>query len=163
MFTTSPKSYFHGGPMVPSGYKSLSVIFSSASSNPWTLPMSSSSILTGNPIISTERIDSLYTSSGKYQAGPSGSIPSSTISTGLPTFGEQYFPSYYPPHAGGQPLVTHYDSTWSLFGQPNVEMNVCQWKPTLPIQPQTVVHLYQPVQPVKSTSLPLVNTSLPLL
>ena len=42
-------------------------------------------------------------------------------------------------------------------------MNVCQWQPTLHIQPQTVVHSYQPVQPVTPTSLPLVNTSLPLL
>ena len=127
MFTTSPESYFHGGPMVPSGYKSLSGIFSGASSNPWTLPMSSSSILTGNSIVSTEWFDSLYTSSGQYQAGPYGSIPSCSISTGLPTFGEQYFPSYYPPHAGGKPLVTQYDSTPSLFYQSNVEMNVFQW------------------------------------
>ena len=87
----------------------------------------SSGIITGKPIVSTERLDSLYTSSGKYQAGPSGSIPSSTISTGLPKFGEKYFLSYYPPHAGGQPLVTHYDSTLSLFGQPNVKMNFFQW------------------------------------
>ena len=42
-------------------------------------------------------------------------------------------------------------------------MNVFQWHPTLPIQPQTVVHSYQPVQPVAPTSTPLVNTSLPLL
>ena len=42
-------------------------------------------------------------------------------------------------------------------------MNVFQWQPTLPIQPQTVVHSYQPVQPVAPTSTPLVNTSLPLL
>ena len=34
MFTTSPESYFHGGPMVPSGYKSLSGIYSGASSKP---------------------------------------------------------------------------------------------------------------------------------
>ena len=54
MFTTSPESYFHGGPMVPSGYKSLSGIFSGACSNPWNLPMSSSGILTGNPIVSIE-------------------------------------------------------------------------------------------------------------
>ena len=71
--------------------------------------------------------------------------------------------SYYPPHAGGQPLVTQYDSTPSLFGQPNVEMHVCQWQPTLPIQQQMVVHLYQLVQPVTPKSFPLVNTSLPLL
>ena len=63
--------------------------------------MSSSSILTGNPIVSTKRFDSLYTSSGQYQAGPSGPTPSSAISTGIPTFGERYFLSYYPPHAGG--------------------------------------------------------------
>ena len=56
MFTTSPESYFHGGPMVPSGYKSLSGIFSGASSNPWYLPMSSYGILTGNPIVSTEQL-----------------------------------------------------------------------------------------------------------
>ena len=87
--------------------------------------MSSSSIITGKPILSTERLDYLYTSLGKYQSRPSGSIPSSTISTGLLAFGEQYVLSYYPPHAGGQPLVTHYDSILSLFGQPNVEMNVC--------------------------------------
>ena len=163
MFKTSPKSYFHGGPLFPSGYKSLSRIFSGASSNPWTLPMSSSGILTGNPIVSTERLDYLYTSSGKYQASPSGSIPLSTISTGLPAFGEQYFLSYYPPHAGGKPFVTHYNSTLSLFGQPNVEMNVFQWKPTLPIQPQMVVHSYQPFQPVTPTSFPLGNKYLPLL
>lgn len=125
MFTTSPESYFHGGPMVPSGYKYLSGIFSSASSNPWTSPMSSSGILTGKPIVIIEWFYSLYTSSGKYKDGPSGSIPFNTISIGLPKFGEQYFMSYYPPHAGGQPLVTHYDSTLSLFCQPNVEMNVC--------------------------------------
>ena len=71
--------------------------------------------------------------------------------------------SYYPPYVGGQPLATQYDSTQSLFGQTNVDMNVCQWQPTLPIQPQTVVHLYQPVQPITPTSLPLVNTSIPLL
>ena len=96
-----------------------------------------------NPIVSTKRLDSLYTSSGQHQAGPSRSIPSSHISTGLPPFGEQYFLSYSPPYAGGKSLVTHYDSTPSHFGQPNVEMNVCQWHPTLPIQPQTVVHSYQ--------------------
>ena len=60
-------------------------------------------------------------------------------------------------------MVTQYDSNPSLFGQSNVEMNVCQWQPTLPIQPQMVIHSYQPVQPVTPTSLPLVNTSLPLL
>ena len=32
-----------------------------------------------------------------------------------------------------------------------------------PIQPQTVIQSYQPVQPVTPTSLPLVNISLPLL
>ena len=133
MFTTSPESYFHGGPMVPSSYKSLSRIFSGASSKPWNLPMSSSGIQTGNPIVSTKRLDYLYTSSGQYQAGPSGSIPLSTISTRLPKFGEKYFPSYYSPHAGVQPLVTQYDSTQSLFGQPNFELNVCKWQPTLPI------------------------------
>ena len=125
--------------------------------------MSSSGILTSNSIVSNEQLGSLYTSSGKYQAGPFGPVPSSTISTGLPTFGEKYFPSYYPPHVGGKHLVTHYDSTPSLFGQPNVKMNVFQWQPTLPIQPQTVVQSYQPVQPVTPTSLPLVNTSIPLL
>ena len=90
-------------------------------------------------------------------------IPLSTISTGLPTFGENYLPSYYHPYAGGQPLVTQYDITQSLFGQTNIDMNVFQWHPTLPIQPQTVVHSYQPVQPITPTSLPLVNTSIPLL
>ena len=29
-------------------------------------------------------------------------------------------------------MVTHFDSTLSLFGHPNVGMNVCQWQPTLP-------------------------------
>ena len=82
------------------------------------------------------------------------------MSTRLPTFGEQYFPSYYPPYAGGKPMVTQYDSNQSHFGQTNVEMNVFQWHPTLPIQPQTFVHSYQPVTP---TSLPLVNTSIPML
>ena len=125
--------------------------------------MSSSGILTGKPIVIIEWLDPLYPSSGQYQAGPSRYIPSSTISTGLPTFGEKYFPSYYTPHAGGQSMVTHFDSTPSFFGQLNVEMNVCQWQPTLPIQPQTVVHLYQLVQPIAPTSFPLVNTSLPLL
>ena len=89
MFTTSPESYFHGGPMVPSGYKYLSGIFSSASSNPWTSPMSSSGILTGKPIVINKRLDTLYPSSWKYQAGPSGYIPSNTISTELLAFGEQ--------------------------------------------------------------------------
>ena len=42
-------------------------------------------------------------------------------------------------------------------------MNVFQWQPTLPIQPQMVVQSYQPIQPVTPTSLPLVNTSIPLL
>ena len=60
-------------------------------------------------------------------------------------------------------MVTHFDSTPLLFGHPNVKMNVCQWLPTLPIQPQMVVQSYQPVQLVASTSIPLVNTSLPLL
>ena len=59
MFTTSPESYFHGGPMVSLGYKSLFGIFSGASSRPWTLPMSTSNILSGNLIISIERFDSL--------------------------------------------------------------------------------------------------------
>ena len=54
MFTTSPKSYFHGGPSVPTGYKSLSGTFSGASSRSWYLPMSSSGVLTGSPIVSTE-------------------------------------------------------------------------------------------------------------
>ena len=125
--------------------------------------MLSSSVLTSSPIVSTEQLESLHPSSGQYQVGPYGSIPLSTISTGLPTFGEQYFPSYYPPYAGGEPLVTQYDSTQSHFGQTNVDMNVCQWQPTLPIQPQMVVHSYQPVQYVTPTSLPLVNTYIRLL
>ena len=33
----------------------------------------------------------------------------------------------------------------------------------MPVQPQMVVHSYQPVRPVTPTSLPLVNQSLPLL
>ena len=151
MFTTSPESYFYGGPMVPSGNKPLSGIFSSILSRPLSLPMSSPDILSSNPIISTEWLESLYTSSGKYQASPSRSIPSSTISTRLPAFGEKYFLSYYPPHIGGQPLVTHFDSTPSFFGQPNVEINVFQCQPTLPIQPQKVVHSYQSVQPIAPT------------
>ena len=64
MFKTSPESYFHGGPMVPSGYKSLSRTFSGASSNPWTSPMSSSGILTGKRIVSIILLDPLYPSSG---------------------------------------------------------------------------------------------------
>ena len=75
MFKTSVESYFHGGPLVPSSYKSLFGIFFGASSNPWTLPMSSSGILIGNPIISTERLDSLYISSWQYKVGPSKAIP----------------------------------------------------------------------------------------
>ena len=71
--------------------------------------------------------------------------------------------SYYPPYAGGQPLATQYDSTQTLLGQTNVEMNACQWQTTLPIQPKMVVQSYQPIQPVTPTSLPLVNTSIPLL
>ena len=60
-------------------------------------------------------------------------------------------------------MVTQYDNSLSLFGQTNVDMNVFQWQPTMPIQPQTVVHSYQMVQYVTPTSLPLVNTSIPLL
>ena len=45
MFTTSLESYLHGGPSVPTGYKSLSGTFSGTSSRPWYLPMSSSSVL----------------------------------------------------------------------------------------------------------------------
>ena len=60
-------------------------------------------------------------------------------------------------------MVTQYDSTQSHFNHTNVDMNVCQWQPTLPIQPQTVVQSYQPIQPVTPTSIPLVNTSIPLL
>jgi len=54
MFTTSPESYFHGGPSVPIGYKSLFGTFSDQSSRPWSLPMSSSGVLTGSPIVSVE-------------------------------------------------------------------------------------------------------------
>ena len=97
--------------------------------------MSSYGVLTGSPIVSTERLDSLHPSSGQYKVGPYGSIPLSTISTGLLAFGEQYFSSYYPPYAGWKPMVTQYDSTQSHFGKTNVDMNVCQWHPTLPIQP----------------------------
>ena len=60
-------------------------------------------------------------------------------------------------------MVTHFDNTPLLFCHPNVGMNVCQWQPTLPIQPQKVVQSYQPVQLVAPTSTPLVNTSLPSL
>lgn len=88
MFTTSLDSYFHGGPLVPSGYQYLSGISSGSSLNPWTSLMSLSGILTGKTIVSTERLDPLYPSSGQYQAAPSGSVPSSTISTRLPVFGE---------------------------------------------------------------------------
>ena len=59
--------------------------------------MSSNGVLAGIPIVSTERLDSLHPSSGQYQVGPYGSIPLITISNGLPAFGENYFPSYYPP------------------------------------------------------------------
>ena len=89
--------------------------------------MSSTGFLNSITIVSTERLESLHPSSGQYQVDPYGSIPLSTISTGLPTFGEPYFPSYYPPYAGGKPLVTQYDSNQSTFGQTNVDMNVCQW------------------------------------
>ena len=101
MFTTSPESYLHGGPLVPTIYKSLFGTFSGQYSRPWSLPMSSYGVLTCSPIVSTERLESLHPSSGQYQVSPYGSFPLSTISTGLPTFGENYFPSYYPPHAGG--------------------------------------------------------------
>ena len=60
-------------------------------------------------------------------------------------------------------MVTQYDNTQSHFGQTNVDMNVCQWQPTLPIQPQMVFQSYRPIQPVTPTSLPLVNASIPLL
>ena len=60
-------------------------------------------------------------------------------------------------------MVAQYDSTQSYFGQTNVDMNVCQWHPTLPTQPQIIVQSYQPVQPITPTSLPLVNTSIPLI
>ena len=133
MFTTSPESHLYGGPSIPPSYQYLSGTFYGESSNPWTSSMSFSGILTGKSIVSNERLDNLYTSSWQYQASPSGYIPSSTISTGFPTFGEQYFPSYYTPHDGGQPMVTHFDNNPSFFGQPNVEMNVFQWQPTLPI------------------------------
>ena len=59
-------------------------------------------------------------------------------------------------------MVSHYDSTLSLFGQSTV-MNVFQWQPTFPVQPQMVVHSYQLVRPVTPTLLPLVNQYLPLL
>ena len=72
MFTTSLESYFHDGPSVPTCYKSLSGTFSGASSCSWSLPMSSSGILTGSPIVSTERLDSLPTSSGQFQVSPFG-------------------------------------------------------------------------------------------
>ena len=100
------QSHIHGGPSVPTGYKSLSGTFSGQYARPWSLPMSLSSVLTRSPIVSTERLESLHPSSGKYQVGPFGSIPLSTISTELPAFEEQYFPSYYPPYAGGKPMVT---------------------------------------------------------
>jgi len=145
------------------GYQYLPGTFSGTSSNPWTSPISSSSIITGKSIVSTKSIDHLYTSSGQYQVGPYGYIPFSKISTRLPTFEEQYFPSFYTPHARGQPMVTHFDSTPFIFGHPNVRMNVCQWQHTLPFQPQTIVHSYQLVQPVVATLIPLVNTYLPLL
>ena len=58
-------------------------------------------------------------------------------------------------------MFTHFDSTPSFYGHPNVGMIVCQWQPILLVQPQTVVHSYQPVQPVAPTSTPPVNTSLP--
>ena len=95
--------------------------------------MSSFGILTSKPIVSTEWLDPLYPSSGQYQAGPSRSISSSTISTRLPAFGEQYFMSYYTPHARVKPMVTHFDNTPSFFCQPNVKMNGFQWNPTIPI------------------------------
>ena len=103
MFTTSPESYFHGHSSVPIGYKSLSGTFSGAPSHSWSLPMSSSGVLIGIPIVSTERLDSLNPSLGQYQADNYGSNP---LSFGLLAFGEKYFPSYYPPYAGGQPSVT---------------------------------------------------------
>ena len=60
-------------------------------------------------------------------------------------------------------MVPNFDITLSLYGHPNVGMTICQWQPILSIQPQTIVHSYQPVQLVAPTSTPLVNTSLPLL
>ena len=72
MFTTSPESHLYGGLSVPPGYQYLSGTFYGASSNPWTSPMLSFGTLTGKYIVSTERLDCLYTSSMQYQSFPYG-------------------------------------------------------------------------------------------
>ena len=110
--------------------------------------MSSTRILFGSSLKDTEKLDP----SSQYQAGSSSYHPMYPVYTRLPTYGEQYAQSPYPPFTGGKP----YGSMSSSLGRS--EMIVCQWQPTIPVQPR-LVYPSQPMQSISSIpTTPIVTT-----
>ena len=112
--------------------------------------MSSTGILFGSSFMGTEQMNP----SSSYQVGSSSYHLMYSLNTRLPPYGEQYAYSPYPPYSGGKPYV----SMLLSLGQRG--MTVCQWQPTMPVQPR---FLY-PSQPMQSISFilttPIVTTML---
>lgn len=128
MFTTTLESHLYGVPSVSLGYQSLSRSHSGVASSPWSSPMSSTGILYGPSLMDIEQLDL----SSQYQVGSSSYHLMYPLYIRLPPYGEQYAQSPYPPFFGGKP----YGGMLSSLGQ--LGMTICQWKPTMPIQPRLV-------------------------
>jgi len=113
--------------------------------------MSSIGILPGSLLMDTEHFDP----SSQYQVSPSSYHPMYPLYIGLPPYGEQYAQSSYPPFSGGP----SYGSMPSSLGPTYSGMTICQWHPTMPIQPR----LMYPSQPMKHVSaiptMPVITTS----
>ena len=76
------------------------------------------------------------------------------LNTGLPPYGEQYAYSLYPPYSGGLPYgnIPQYSSQSGI--------RVCQWQPTMPVQPR-LVYPTQPIQTVLAIPTTPVVTTVP--
>jgi len=79
----------------------------------------------------------------QYQVGQScQQRPMYPLNTGLPPYGEKYAYSPYPPYSRGP----SYGNIPQYLGQPGIR--VCQWKPTILVQPRLVY----PTQPIQTMS-----------
>jgi len=99
----------------------------------------------------TQQFDPEY----QYQARKFGQQrPMCPLNTGLPPYGEQYAYSPYSPYSGGPSYV----NILQYSGQPRIR--VCQWQPTMPVQPR-LVYPTQPMQTLLAIPTTLVVTIVP--
>ena len=78
------------------------------------------------------------------------------LHTIFPPYGEQYAYLPYPPYPRGP----SYGSIPQYSGQPGIR--VCQWKPTMPVQPR-LVYPTQPMQTMSAIPTTPVVTTVPQL